>query len=402
MRRTQPGIKRNTAAAILATALGVVTAMAMAAAGPADPSLDEASWSLFQRIFGMVLKDYVDPKSPQDVVLGALKGAASSAGPECAYIPPEEVAAYRASQTATAGLPLFVTKDTDFARLIAPYPGQDASLKPGDALRFIGDRSTYDMTYPQILEALRGKDGEKVRCIFLKQEAWQSYTVTLTRLPPAAPQWVSLGEGGGALVLPCLESGLPSPVARALQSARGPVLVDLRGCASGDARMAFRWLGTLLGKTQSPARKGPKGVIREPLSGAGLLSGKAIRVLVGETTGRAGEVVAAGLAAAGAPLVGSPTLGWAVYTQDFPLENGGLLRLNTAYFLAPDGEPLKGHPMVPALPLIPSGGAEPEEIYRQALKMKAPKTAPPKAVLPEQSGRAEEGGGARPGTGHDR
>jgi C-terminal processing protease CtpA/Prc len=71
--------------------------------------------------------------------------------------------------------------------------------------------------------------------------------------------------------------------------------------------------------------------------------------------------------------VGSPTLGWAVYSHDFPLENGGLLRLNTAYFLAPDGEPLKGHPIVPAIPLTLSSGVKPEEAYRQALKAKAPK-----------------------------
>jgi len=401
MRWTQAGISRKAALAFLITTLAAVPAMAPA--GQPTPPLDEASWSLFQRIFGMVLKDYVDPKSPQDVVLGALKGAASSAGPECAYIPPEEVPAYRASLTSPAGLPLFVTKDTDFARLIAPYPGQDASLTPGDALRFIGDRSTYDLTYPQILEALRGKDGEKVRCIFLKQEAWRSYTVTLTRIPPAVPKWVSLGEGGGALVLPCLESELPAPVAKALQSAKGPMLVDLRGCASGDARLAFRWLGTLLGKTESPARKGPKGVIREPLSGPGLLSGKAIRVLVGETTGRAGEVVAAGLVAAGAALVGSPTLGWAVYSQDFPLENGGLLRLNTAYFLAPDGEPLKGHPMVPTLAFTPAQGAKAEEVYRQALKVKAPKADPSKtAASKKQPNGGKDGGTARQDPGHAR
>ena len=149
MRRIRAWTNPNTAMAFLITALAALAAFAQT--DQTKPPLDQASWSLFQRVFGMVLRDYVDPKAPQDVVLGALKGAASSAGPECAYIPPEEVPAYRASLAAPAGLPLFVTKDMDFARLIAPYPGQDASLKPGDALRFIGGRSTYDLTYPQVL-----------------------------------------------------------------------------------------------------------------------------------------------------------------------------------------------------------------------------------------------------------
>src|SRR5512140_671273 len=127
------------------------------------PPLDDRSWALFQRIFGMVLRDYVEPKDPQDLIVGALKGAASSAGPECAYVPPDQVPAYQAAKANRVGLPLQVTKESDFARLIATYPGQDAAVKPGDALRFIGDLSTYDLSYPQVLAALRGKEGEKVR-----------------------------------------------------------------------------------------------------------------------------------------------------------------------------------------------------------------------------------------------
>jgi C-terminal processing protease CtpA/Prc len=401
MRRIPNGNRR-----ILRRTVPLVALMGVAvfAQVPKDkPPLDQASWSLFQRIFGMVLRDYVDPKAPQDVVLGALKGAASSAGPECAYIPPEEVPAYQAALAAPASLPLFITKDADFGQVISTYPDQDPSLKAGDALRFVGDRSTYDLTYPQVLEALRGKDGDKVRCIFLKQEAWQSYTVTLTRQLPPAPKHISLGDDGSALILPCLEPELPSAVARSIQISKGPVLVDLRGCASDDARLALRWLGALLGQGDSPPRKGPKGVIREPLSGQGLLAGRTVRALVDGTTGRAGEVVAAGLASAGMMLVGSPTLGWAVYSQDFPLENGGLLRLNTAYFLAPDGEPLNGHPIIPAIPLTLSSGVKPEEAYRQALRAKVPKAGDPThAAAESRNGITKEDGTGRQDPGHAR
>ena len=337
------------------------------------PPLDDRSWALFQRIFGMVLRDYVEPKDPQDVVLGALKGAASSAGPECAYVPPDQVASYQAARANAVGLPLFVTKESDFARLIARYPNQDATVKPGDALRFIGDRSTYDLSYPQVLVALRGNAGEKVRCIFIKPESWQSYTVTLDRTPPAEPRWVPLGAPGGALVIPCLDTTLPAAVKNALQASKGAVVVDLRGCADDDARLAFRWAGDLLGSIESPVRKGAKGSVREPLEGSGYLARRPLRVLVDGTTGRAGEVLALALSNAGATLVGSPTFGFAGYFQDFPLENGGLLRLNTAYFLAPDGSALKGHPIAPAIPLTMAEAAKPEETYTAVLKAPPPK-----------------------------
>lgn len=384
MRPIPAPVRRSATLALILAVLAAVPVLGQSA--EAKPPLDEASWSLFQRIFGMVLRDYVDPKAPDEVILGALKGAASSAGPECAYIPPGEVAAYRALDRAPSVLPVYVTKENDFAKVLASYPGQDPTIRPGDALRFIGDRSTYDLTYPQVLEAMHGTPGEKVRCIFIKQESWQSYTVTLTRQAPAPPRWLPLGNGSGALVLPCLEAPLPPEVSRALAGAKGPVVVDLRGCAADDARAALRWAGDLLGKAEGPARKGPKGVVRDPLAGPGLLAGKVTRVLVSETTARGGEVLALALAGGGALLAGGPTFGWAPYSQDFPLENGGLLRLNTAYFLAPQGEALDGHPMPPAIPLTFAEGAKPEEVYLQTLK----------AQLPSPKPAAEKGDKAQP------
>ncbi len=365
------------------------------------PPFDDRSWALFQRIMGMVLRDYVEPKSPQDVIVGALKGAASSAGPECAYVPPDQVAAYQAAKANPVGLPLFVTKETDFARLIAAYPGTDAAVKAGDALRFLGDRSTYDLSYPQVLAAIRGKAGEKVRCIFIKPDTWQSYTVTLDRAAPREPRWIHPVAGGGVLALPCLDSPFQASLAKSMMASKGTILVDLRGCADDDARLAFRWAGDLLGKIESPARKGPKGVVREPLSGQGVLAGRTLRVLVDGTTGRAGEVLAVALANAGATLVGAPTFGFAGYFRDFPLENGGLLRLNTAYFLAPDGEALKGHSIAPAISLTLPESGKPEEVYASALKAPLPKAENGKAA-PKEAPKGKSDGPSKPGSGDAR
>jgi C-terminal processing protease CtpA/Prc len=351
--------------ALLASSLAVSLVLPRAQEKAAGKPLGEKDWDLFRRVFGLVLRDYVEPKTPQEVILGALKGAAASAGPECAYVPPEEVAAYRNASKPGAGLPLYVTKESDFARVISAYPGTVPAAKPGDLLRFVGDRSTYDMTFPQVLAALRGKAGEKVRCIFIHSDSWQSTTVSLAFQPPAPPAWTPLGTGG-CLAVPCLEAPLAADVAKALRASRGPVVVDLRSCASGDVAAALRWAGDLLGKTEGPPRKGPTETKRDALAGEGLLAGRSIRVLVDGGTARGGEVLAAALVQAGALLLGSPTFGWAPYPEDLPLENGGLLRLNTSFFLGPDGEALKDHPMEPAVGL--PAGKEGEDPCAWALK----------------------------------
>ena len=362
-------------------------------AGPQGQPLDEASWGLFQRVFSMVLRDYVEPKTPDQVVLGALQGAATSAGPECAYIPPEEVEAYRALAQPGPTLPLYVTKYEDFAHVIAVFPGQDASIHPGDPLRFIGTTSTYDITYPKVLEALRGKEGEQVRCIFLKQDAWQSYEVTLTRQVPTAPRFVPLGKEGAALVLPCLEAEPPQGLAEVAKGSKGTVLVDLRGCASPDVKAALHWAGVLLGDVEGPSYKGPHGAKRLSLTGPGILAGRRVRVLVDGTTARAGEVLAVALLGANGLLCGSPTFGYAPLVEELPLQNGGLLRLTTAFFMGPDGQMIKEKPVKPAIPFAVNPADKAEETYRKALQ--APVPPPEKAQEPEKGEKKEKGNGGK-------
>jgi C-terminal processing protease CtpA/Prc len=367
-----PAPARTRGALLLALCLCLPLSLAAQAPEAEKQPFDEASWSLFQKVFSLVLRDYVDSKKPDQVILGALQGAAESAGPECAYVPPAEVEAYKALSKPGPTLPLYVTKYGDFARVLAAFPGQDPAIRPGDPLRFIGTASTYDLTYPKVLQALRGKDGEAVKCLFLKQDAWQSYEATLTRRMPASPRVIPLGGDGVALALPCLEAEPSAALAAELKAASGPVLVDLRGCASPDAGAARRWAGELLGPREGPSVKGSRGTRRLALTGPGLLSGRPFMVLVDQSTARGGEVLAVALQGAGGVLVGAPTYGNAPMIEDIPLENGGLLRLATAYLLGPDGEMVKEKPIAPAVALDFPAGEKPEETCRRALKAPAP------------------------------
>lgn len=362
---------RRTFAAALALALAL-SARAQQAPGPA---LTPEQTDLFREVLAMVLRDYVDPKTPAEVVRGALAGAAESAGPECAYVPPAEVGAWKAARGPSALLPLYVTKGEDFAVVLAVWPGADGRIGRGDFLRFIGGRSTYDMTYPQVLQALRGPAGERVECIFLKPDSWEMYTVPLERQLPAAPAVTAVPGGGLALSLPALEAEPPAGLKARLQGHRGPVLVDLRSCASGDTGSALRWAGWLLGGgTAKVVARGESSDVS--YGGPGVLAGRAVRVLADETTGRGGEVLASLLVSGGATLVGEPTLGWAPRFEDLPLGDGGALWLSTGYFAGPGGEALKQNPLKPSVPLEPKEGEAPAAFLRRALEAKPSPPAP--------------------------
>ncbi len=350
--------------------------LALAASGlwaqtPEGP--DQASRELFDTVLTMVLRDYVDPKSPREVIRGALQGIAQAAGPESAYVSPEEVEALHRKTLLPATLPLYVTKGEDFARILAPFPGSPEGLRPGAILRFVGGVSTYDLTYPQILAAFRGAEGEKVPLTVMDPESWHATEVAVTRVPFPVPSVLPLTGGASALVLPALEASLPPKAAAALRAGGGPWVVDLRGCASGEAADVARWAGLLLGPGKGPRFRGAGGREgREASEGPGLLSGKAVRVLVDGTTARGGEALASALREAGALLAGQPTYGTAARVEEIPLSDGGRLRLATAYYLAPDGKPLKEHPLEPALPLSVPPAEAPEKTYATVLKAPAP------------------------------
>ncbi len=365
VKRSLPGVLL---ALCLCVSFGVPSLAQSGLPGQKEP-LDASSWHLFERVYKMVLRDYVDPKSPREVIKGALEGAAESVGPECAYIPREEVPAYRFGLSFGPSLPLYVTKHTGFARVLAFYPGSGKGVLPGHYLRFIGNRSTYDMTYPQILAALRSKQqGKSVRCIFINSDSWQSKELTLKTSLPIAPRWTSLPGGSGALAIPCLQANLTKEEILSIKALRGAAVVDLRGCASGSDGAALKWIGVLLGPGRSPKLKGAKSVSDEAVTGPGYLAGKALCVIVDGTTARGGELLASALAGAGAVVVGGKTYGWAPRIESFPLKNGGLLRLITAYYTTPDGKMINNSPIKPVVAMVPKKGESNYTFYRFALK----------------------------------
>ncbi len=338
--------------------------------------LSTENGSLFNDVFSMIFREYVDPKLPEDVVAGALAGAAESAGPESAYIPPKAVAAYRAMSAPSATLPLYVTKGQDFAKVLAVFPSCDSAVKVGDGLRFIAGKSTFDMTYPEVMEALRGPAGEEAKCVFIKADTWQSYTAALKRRPYPEAGVTEVSGGGAAVLLPSLEAGAPQDFDSKIASIKGPVVVDLRGCASEDMASAFQWAGLLGGDSEGIFLMDQQGKHSNAVRGRGLLKGRPFRVLVDGTTARAGEVLAAALVKTGGVLVGEPTFGWAPEFRDFPLSNGGLLRLLCGYYTEGSGEAIRQKPLKPSIEVHSRGGEAPAAFYARVLSAQVSSAAP--------------------------
>ena len=374
-------------AAIVSAALVISAACLGQEADPAPFNAENDS--LFKDVFSMILKEYVDPKLPEDVVAGALAGAVETSGPESAYIPPGEVASYKALQAQSAALPLFVTKGQDFAKVLAVFPQTDPVVKVGDGLRFINGKSTFDMTYPQVAEALRGPAGEEAKCVFIKPETWQSYTVVLKRRPYPEASVAELAGGGAVVAVPSLEAAPPKDLASKLGQAKGPFIIDLRGCASESDSDALSWASLIGGDSEGVFLADQQGKHANPVHGPGLLKGRKFIVLVDGTTARGGEILAAALVKAGGTLAGEPTFGWAPKFSDFALSNGGLLHILCGYYTDGSGEAIRDKPLKPSIEAKAREGEKPAAFYARLVAAEAAARAKEPQKQPETAKRPD-------------
>src|SRR5665213_2706110 len=97
-----------------------------------------AQVELFSNVLTTVQSEYVDKKSPKDLIYGALRGMLSSLDPHSQFMDPDE---YRDLKTETegkfGGLGIEISLKDDLLTVIAPVedsPGWRAGVKAGDRI----------------------------------------------------------------------------------------------------------------------------------------------------------------------------------------------------------------------------------------------------------------------------
>lgn len=335
------------------------------AAFPAEPVITGDNWELFRDVYSLVLDTYVEPKSPDQLLTGALEGLAAATGPECGYIPGSRLAETEAAEKSGFYLPLYITKNGGFAGVIAPFAGEDPEIEPGDLLRFVNGRSVFDMNFPQLVAAMKGAESHEVTCGFMKKDSFKPYEKKLSMKKPADPVFRNIGEKCSVLEIPCLEADIGQGLKEKLAVARSRMILDLRGCASADESRALVIAGMLFGKG-SLKFAGKNGTADIPFSGEGLIGNRKVVVLVDGTTARGGEVLALAGSKNGT-LAGAETYGFCALHEKVMLKNGDALVVLTGYFLDREGREIKDNPLKPDRALDVSDRGRKDDFYLKVL-----------------------------------
>jgi len=313
------------------------------------------SLAIFTEVLSLVQRAYVDETETDSLISGAYEGVVDALDPFSLYVPADQVAAFEANRTAGVGRSgLLVLKERGVAFAVAVEegsPAAQAGIERSDILSMIQGKRTRPMPLFEIRTILAGAPGTVVKLETYRQGRRREVELVLADYPRPGVR-LEERKGVGVLRLAAFHAGTPKDVELALTtlesgtpelpglSAKDRLLIDLRGVAGGDERVAYGVaglfatgeLGTLAAR-QSPVEVFQSG--DEPR-----WQGR-VAILIDRGTQGPAEILATVLKQkTDAALVGDRSFGYAGRQELVRLSNGGLLQITDAFYTGPDRQPI--------------------------------------------------------------
>lgn len=318
---------------------------------------------LFSYVLTTVQADYVDQKSPQDLIYGALRGMLSSLDPHSQFMDPDE---YKDLKSETegkfGGLGIEISIKDDLLTVIAPVedsPAARAGIKAGDRIVKIDQDVTRDMSLDDAVKKLRGNPGSKVVITILreKEDLVQEFVITreIIHVDDIKDPHI-LDDHIGYVRLTEFRENSYNELHQALEQLRAQgadsLVLDLRNNPGGLLDVAARIAEDFLpaGKTivSTKGRHSTEDIIAKSNNDGGDFLDWPMAVLINEGSASGSEIVAGALRDnKRAVLVGVKSFGKGSVQSVIPLPDGSGLRLTTAKYFTPSGVCINGIGITP-------------------------------------------------------
>ncbi len=321
----------------------------------------EIDFSVFWQVWNRVHEEYVDAEkiNDQELVQGAIRGMVEAlSDPFSVFLPPGE--AERFSQDlegSFGGVGIMIEIKDQQLTITAPLadtPGERAGLKAEDIILKIDDRNTAELSFEEMVMAIRGEVGTKVKLTIYRQ-GWtkeKAFSITREEIVVKSVKYRLLKKSNlGYLKINQFGSDTEFLMEKAAEriaedQPRG-LIIDLRNNPGGYLNVAVRVASFFIEDGLIVKQVGKEEREFEA-EGEAALRNYPLVVLINQGTATGSEIVAGALRDDGlAPLIGEKSFGKGSVQDLIEVEDWGNLRLTVGRWQTPKGKVINGKGLKP-------------------------------------------------------
>jgi len=322
---------------------------------------------LISKVLEKVRDEYVEKPDENKMLEGALNGMLAALDPYSCFFTNESFKLYTDSQKGEfGGLGLNVLFIDGILKVIAPMddmPAQKAGIKAGDLITHIDGTPVIGLPVNDVFKRLHGNPGTSVT-LKISRGAATPIVIRVTRDTIIVNPVKYRTQGNiGYIRISNFNDQTTDKLTKAIEAIQKNLhknlqglVLDLRNNPGGSTEQAvsvanlFLDSGTIV---QIKSRHADRNNTYKA-SGADLLKGIPIAILINQGSASASEIVAAALRDNNrAVLIGEKTFGKGSIQDHFTIDNYGIIKVTIARFYTPKGEEIQDKGVQPDILLAP-------------------------------------------------
>ena len=334
----------------------------------------QARFKVFWEAWGLVQREFYDRGAldGQTMTYGAVRGMLDSLGDShTAFSTPQEKQVQDSSLRGSfEGIGVQIDQRDGKLRVVAPIegsPAERAGIRAGDIISHVDGRELQDVPLQEILLLIRGQRGTTVTLTIERAGEPAPLTIVVERaeikLEHVRSRMLESGFGYVRITQFSATSAKDTTAAikQLLEQHPKGLILDLRSNPGGFLTAAVDISSQFLDDGVILYQQGPSGQRQEyRAKGGGQATDVPVAVLIDKGSASASEIVAAALRDNGrAVLVGEKSYGKGSVQTVHTLSDKSGLRVTTAIWLTPGGQPLEKQGLVPDLVIAP---AQPDQV----------------------------------------
>ncbi len=318
---------------------------------------------LFSYGLTTIQSEYVDEKTPKELIYGSLRGMLASLDPHSQFLDPEE---YKDLKTETqgkfGGLGIEISIRDGLLTVITPLedtPAWKAGIKAGDRIVKIENELTKDLTLSEAVKRLRGDPGTKIHITILREEEFKLHDFTIVReiihIQDVKDTQV-LKDNIGYIRLTEFREESHKEFHKALDKLRqqgaDSLILDLRNNPGGLLNIAIKITEEFLKEGQlivsTKGRRASQTIETRSKNTQGKVLDWPVIVLINEGSASGSEILAGALQDnKRSVILGTQSFGKGSVQSVIPLPDGSGLRLTTSKYFTPSGRSIHGTGIAP-------------------------------------------------------